>query len=317
MSILLQAFLVFLGALGLSLVIVAVFLDRLQSSALARRIANTTPGYMTQSRRQALPPLLDMVNRWADRGIDLLAPRLIWPRQLSSLRIIGNGLVVGLLTGLAIKFLLAPAWATAIALGVVLAIGVMAALVRSEQTKISRAFEVMLADSIDMTVRMLRAGLPVTVAITRVGKEANEPAGQIYREASEWLSMGMPLPQAMRKVAERIRIKDFDFLSAALAIQSSIGGNLTETLDRLARIIRERNVTTLKARAVTAQSRMTANVILAILPTMLVILQLTQPEYLDPLIDGSHGYGLILFIVGSYVIAFGTIRHMISRVRIS
>lgn len=317
MSVMVKVLLVFLVALGVSLIATAILLHRLQAGALERRIASTTPGKVEGTRKQTLPPILDIANRWADRTVDLLAPRQIWPRQLTSLRIIGNGITAGLFAILAMRFLLDPSWAVAGVLGIVLGVAVMAALVRSEQVKTSRAFEVMLADTIDMMVRMLRAGLPVTVAVTRVGREAHEPAGQIYREAAEWLGMGIPLPQAMRKVADRIKIKDFDFFSAALAIQSTIGGNLTETLDRLARIIRERNVSTLKARAVTAQSRLTANVILGILPVMLVLLQLLQPEYLTPLLDGSHGYGLILFIVGSYAIAFVTIRHMISRVRIS
>lgn len=317
MSLLVKGFLIFLAALGLSLIVVPIVLHRLQTRALDRHIASAMPGSITTEPKRALPPVLDIVNRLADRVVDLVSPRQVWPRQLSSLRIIGNGMMAGLFGCFTLRFLLSPTWTVAGSAGLAIALGIIVALVRGEQAKAARAFEVMLADTIDMLVRMLRAGLPVTVAVSRVGREAHEPAGQIYREAAEWLGMGMPLPQAMRKVADRIKIKNFDFLSAALAIQSTIGGNLTETLDRLARIIRERNVSLLKARAVTAQSRLTANVILGILPTMLVLLQVTQPDYITPLIDGSHGYGLILFIVGSYLIAFFTIRHMISRVRIS
>jgi tight adherence protein B len=253
----------------------------------------------------------------AERAIDLLMINAVWPRALPALRVLSNGIGAAVLSGVVLYWLLNMPWG----LSLVVAVGALGAvpfaMVNAEQNRQARAFEAMLADTIEMMVRMLRAGMPVTVAVERVASEAQQPAARVYREAAEWLNMGMPLPQAMRTVAARIKIKDFDFFSAALSIQNTVGGNLTETLVSLAAIIRERNVSILKARAITSQARMTANVILGILPTILVAMQLFQPDYLTPLTDGSHGYGMIVFIFSSYFLALITIRRLVSRVRIS
>jgi len=101
-----------------------------------------------------------------------------------------------------------------------------------------------------------------------------------------------------------------------LSIQSTVGGNLTETLESLSEIIRERSVSILKARAMTSQARMTANVILGILPGIALMMLLIRPEYIMPIIDGSYGYGLLAFILLSYVLALVTIRQLVSRVKI-
>ena len=64
----------------------------------------------------------------------------------------------------------------------------------SDQQQQIKTFETMLADTIDMMVRMLRAGMPVTVAMERVGHEAQEPAKLVYQEVAQWLQLGLPLP---------------------------------------------------------------------------------------------------------------------------
>lgn len=304
-----------LGSFGMALAVWAEGSFRSRRRTIARRvtyIARANPA----SQLKAPAGQRDLVAKAAEWVVSLFGDP-VWPRGLQPVRVVANSLAAGIVIGAALGFLLGLPWWFAVAAGAAMLIGTPFLILHSDQQKQIKTFETMLADTIDMMVRMLRAGMPVTVAVERVGQEAQEPARIVYYEIAQWLQLGLPLPQAMRNVAERIRVKDFDFFAAALAIQSTVGGNLTATLESLASVIRERNLALLKARAVTAQARLTANIILAILPMIMFILQLTQPGYLSPLLDGSHGYQLIGFVVASYITALVTIRRMISRVKVA
>lgn len=309
----LQVALVMLGSLGLALAIWAEGTYRLRHRAVAQRVTRlASAGPLATAVR--LPGGSGHLAAGAEQLVAVFGEP-VWPRQIRATRVLGNGLVAGAFAAGALSLLGLPWWFGAIVAAVVMVMTPYLIL-EAEQSKQAKLFEAMLSDTIDMMVRMLRAGMPVTIAVERIGSEAQEPAGTVYREVGQWLRLGLPLPQAMRTVADRIKVKDFDFFAAALAIQSTVGGNLTATLESLAAVIRERTLAMLKARAVTAQARLTANIILCILPAIMVIMQLTQPGYLSPLVDGSHGYTLISFVVGSYLFALLTIRRLVSRVKI-
>lgn len=302
--------------LGLAMILFSEITFRMKRVRMRQRLSSVAVHLGDRQSRVNTAAIASRLAVWGDVFIDLALKEGIWPRQISSLRVIGNTLAGMLAVMAAFTYGIGvPWWMGAIAATGAL-FGVPFMLVRKDQQEQCARFEGNLADTIDMMIRMLRAGLPVTVAVGRVGREAQEPAAAIYREANEWLEMGLPLSQAMRKVAQRIKVKDFDFFAAALAIQSTVGGNLTETLESLSGIIRERSVSMLKARAVTSQARMTSNVILGILPGLTVMMLLLRPEYILPLVDGSNGYGLFSFIALSYVLAFFTIRQLVSRVKI-
>ncbi len=308
---------IFLVSLGIALVICSEIAFRVHRFRLTRRLTNVAGYIGSRPEKYSSMVLASRAAAIGDLVLGILVKEGVWPSQISSLRVIGNACGGGIVVWAATLFALnLPWWVGALsAVGALIVIPNV--LIRADQKKQCAQFEANLPDTIDMIVRMLRAGLPVTVAIGRVGVEAKEPAAAIYREANEWLEMGLPLAQAMRKVANRIKVKDFDFFSAALAIQSTVGGNLTETLESLSKIIRERSVSFLKARAVTAQARMTANVILGILPGIFVMMLVIRPEYMIPLLDGSNGFGLITFVLLSYMMALFVIRLLVSRVRIS
>ena len=316
MTLAVKVMLVVIGSLGLSLILCVEMIHRLKRNALQQRVVRASVPGVSARRPEQGEGLDRRIERLAGQVLGLLVRTEIWPREISAVRILSHGVIGGLIIAIFLHLALKTSLWTSIPSGFLALVAIPIISAASEQKRCVARFEAMLSDTIDMMVRMLRAGLPVTVAVARLGREAAEPAGAIYREATEWLGMGMPLPQAMRMVAERISVRDFDFFAAALAIQSTVGGNLTETLESLARVIRERTVSVMKARAVTAQARTTANVILGIIPGLVVMLQLVRPGYLNPLVDGSHGYGLLVFVIVSYLVAFVTIRQLIKRVQI-
>lgn len=316
MSLWIQGGLVFLAALGLSLIFFALVFHRIQMARIESRVAKASIQGVSAERPASGASVGQRFEHFAERFLSVLVTNQIWPRKMTASRILAQGIYGSIGLFFVLFFMLkVTLWVSAFSAvsGLVL---IPISTANADQKRSVAKFEGMLADSIDMMIRMLRAGLPVTIAVERVGREAPEPVGAIYREAAEWLAMGMPLAQAMRTVAERIKVRDFDFFAAALAIQSTVGGNLTQTLESLSQVVRERTVGILKARAVTAQARTTANVILGIIPAMGLLLQITKPEYLAPLIDGSHGYNLITFVVVSYAVAFVVIRRLIGKVNV-
>lgn len=316
MALWMQGALIFLAALGLSLILCALVIYRVRMARIENRVVKASIQGVSTEREVAGESLATRFEQFAVRVLAVLVTNQIWPRKMSASRILAQGIYGSIGLFFILTYMIKLTWwisALAAISGLVL---IPVSIAAGDQKRTAAQFESMLADTIDMMIRMLRAGLPVTVAVERVGREASEPAGAIYREAAEWLGMGMPLAQAMRTVAERIKMRDFDFFAAALAIQSTVGGNLTQTLESLSEVIRERTVSILKARAVTAQARTTANVILGIIPFLAVMLQITRPDYLAPLIDGSHGYNLIIFVVFSYTVAFVVIRRLIGRVNV-
>ena len=308
--------LLFLASLGLSLIVCSQVFYRLRHGSIEDRVTRASvPGVSGSISRKGVD-LAKRLDVQAERVLALLVTTEVWPREVSAARILSHGIWGSVILTLFLHFAISLSWWKILPCSLAALAVVPIISARSEQQRLKAKFEGMLADTIDMMVRMLRAGLPVTAAVARVGREAQEPAAAVYREAAEWLSMGMPLAQAMRTVADRIRVRDFDFFSSALALQSTVGGNLTQTLDSLAAVIRERTVSVLKAKAVTAQARTTANVILGIIPFLAVMMQLARPDYLAPLVDGSHGYGLLSFVIFSYIVAFVVIRQLIGRVRV-
>ena len=307
---------IFFVSLGIGIVLCSEFTFRLHRFRLERRLSRVSGDIVNRPNSFNGTAFVSRCGELSDLLLDFLVKKGVWPRRVSSLRIVGNACGAAIVVCAVFLLALDFPWWVGVVSGMATIIVIPIALIRLDQRQQCALFEANLADTVDMIIRMLRAGLPITVALGRVGIEAREPAAAIYREVGEWLEMGLPLSQAMRKVADRIKVKYFDFFVSALTIQSIVGGNLTETLETLSSIIRDRSVSYLKARAVTSQARMTANVILGILPGMLFIMLIFSPGYIMPLLDGSYGYGLISFIVVSYIMALFFIRLIASRVRI-
>lgn len=179
-----------------------------------------------------------------------------------------------------------------------------------EQGKVEAAFTDRFPDAIDSIIRMLRAGLPISAAIRAVADEPSPPVDAVFRVLADQMDIGIPLNEALATAGQRIDIPDFRFFTVAVALQHATGGNLTTTLDILSEIIRKRRAMRLKAKAVTAEVRMTAY-ILASIPLVIVAgLLAINPGYLSPMIDDPRGRMLVAIATGSLTIGFLTMRQM-------
>jgi len=167
-----------------------------------------------------------------------------------------------------------------------------------EQRRLGARFSEMLPDVIDMVVRILRAGLPVEIAIRTVGREVEPPVGTTFAAIADQTEIGVPLEEALAKTSDLVSDPDFRFFAVAVALQQSTGGNLAATLETLSGVIRKRRAARLKVRATIAEVRISAIVLGAIPFVVAGALLMAAPAYLLPLFNDRRGniiLGLALF----------------------
>jgi tight adherence protein B len=131
-------------------------------------------------------------------------------------------------------------------------------LVQAAQRRYQAKFLAAFPDALDLIVRAVRAGLPVSEAIASIGSEAAEPVGREFRRLTEAAQIGADLDKEMLRAADRIRLLEFRFFIVALALQRQTGGNLAETIENLSLTIRRRRELILKAKALMAESKASA-----------------------------------------------------------
>src|ERR1700730_1703401 len=144
-------------------------------------------------------------------------------------------------------------------------------------------------DAIDLVVRALRSGLPVTEAIVGAGHEIADPVGAEFRLIESGMRMGRDLESLLWETAKRIDASEFRFFVIALSVQRETGGNLAETLSNLADILRRRKQMKAKAHAMASETRATTMILGGLPVAVIFVLMLTSPAYLTPLFNDVRG----------------------------
>jgi tight adherence protein B len=142
-----------------------------------------------------------------------------------------------------------------------------------------KRFAAQFPDALDVIVRSLRAGHPVPIAITMVGREMADPIGSEFGMVSDELTYGADLETAMRNLYSRIGSEDLPLFVTAVAIQSSTGGNLGEILENLSGVIRQRFKMRRKIRALAAEGRASAMILSALPIGMFIVIQFIAPDF--------------------------------------
>jgi tight adherence protein B len=163
-----------------------------------------------------------------------------------------------------------------------------------------------LPDAIDIVVRSLRAGHPVSTSISMVAREMRDPIATEFGLVVDEMTYGLNLDVALSNLARRVGLSDLRFLVVAVMIQTQVGGNLAEILSGLSRVIRERAKMRAKIRALSAEGRFSAG-LLSILPFALAgVINLLTPTFYsavsnDPVFWPILGFGCFLMVVGVLV----------------
>jgi tight adherence protein B len=177
--------------------------------------------------------------------------------------------------------------------------------VRHRRNRRLGAFEEQLPEAIELIGRALRAGHPLSSGFKMAADDSSEPIAGELRRVFEEQRFGLPVPDSLLNLADRMGLMDVRILVTAILIQREVGGNLAEILDNLARVVRERFTIRRQLRVFTAQGRMTGY-LLAVLPLLLFgILWSMNADYMRILFTDPMGklvvtLGIIMQIAGYF-----------------
>lgn len=196
-------------------------------------------------------------------------------------------------------------------LGVIIGCGSVFSYIMSLRSARIAAFEEQLPDAIDLIVRSLRVGHPLSVAVANVAQEMPSPIGGEFTTANNKITYGMPIPDAFKEMFERMPLPDLRFLVVAFQIQQESGGNLVESLTKLAAVIRDRFRMFRKVKAMTAEGRMSAW-LLSLFPIGIgFVICLIKPGYYDNISHSPHflllaSLTVVMLILNVVVMSFIT-----------
>ena len=207
-----------------------------------------------------------------------------------------------------IVFLRSGAFALSLGIGLVFGAGIPHMWVNRLIKKRTNAFNVKFPDAIELLVRGLRSGLPVTETLSVVAQEVPGPVGEEFKSVVERTRIGRTMEDSLQVTADRLGIAEFNFFCITLAIQRETGGNLAETLSNLADVLRKRAQMKLKIRAMSSESKASAYIVGALPFLVFAMVWFVNPDYIagffseDRLIVAGL-FGLTWMSIGAFVMA--------------
>ena len=163
------------------------------------------------------------------------------------------------------------------------------------------------ADQLEGTLQLmagsLRAGYGLMQAVNTVALEAPSPTAEEFNRVVVETRLGRDLVDSLRALSERVGGEDFKWVAQAIDIQRSVGGDLARTLDNVAETIRDRNQIRRQIKALSAEGRISAYVLIALPVVVTSLIVVVAPGFLDPLVDTTAGraavlLGVVLLVVG-------------------
>jgi tight adherence protein B len=155
-----------------------------------------------------------------------------------------------------------------------------------------------LPDAVDVIVRGIKAGLPLFESIKVVAADAPEPLKSEFNAIIETQAIGMPLGEACARLFERMPLPEANFFGIVVAIQQKSGGNLSEALGNLSKVLRDRKKMAEKIQAMSMEAKASASIIGALPPIVMLLVYLSTPDYISML--WTHPTGRLM-LAGSAV----------------
>lgn len=220
-------------------------------------------------------------------------------------------LVLTLIAGYAFQRLLGISFASSTLAGLAVGLGLphfgLGFLIQRRINKFTDLFP----EAIDLIVRGLKSGLPVTESMKVVGEELSDPVGAEFRTITQAVKLGTTMEEAMWAAANRIDTPEFKFFVISLSVQRETGGNLAETLDNLTDILRKRRAMKGKIRAMSSEAK-TSAMILGSLPFILFgLIMMLNPGYVGQLFEDQRGVVMVVLGCISLLTGVGIMFKMI------
>ena len=253
--------------------------------------------------KRVLEGPLPMLDRLVSQGAGSRLGLLI---EQSGVRTTGSAIVIfsiGLAVGLGLlTFLFVP---QPLAAPVVALLGAFAPFgwLKHKRSARLKKFEEQFPEALDVLSRAIRAGHAFQTALGMCADEMPGPVGPEMKKTFDQQNYGLPLKDALNDLAQRINIIDVRFFVTAVMIQRDTGGNLSEILDNLAHVVRERFKILRQVRVHTAHGRFTSYVLLSLPAFLAVALSILNPDHMAPMFRERMGQ---MMLMGAMVLqAFG------------
>jgi tight adherence protein B len=178
-------------------------------------------------------------------------------------------------------------------------------VVRRARTKRLEKFEEQFPEAIDLIARALRAGHAFPTGLQMVADEISDPVASEFKLVYDRQNFGMPMADALKGLAERVPILDARFFATAVLTQRETGGNLSEVLDNLSNVIRERFKVKRQVRVLTAHGRITGWILSGLPPALAVVISFVSPDHMKLMFTDPLGIQMI--VVGATMQVVGTL----------
>ncbi|MBA3297680.1 MAG: type II secretion system F family protein [Acidobacteria bacterium] len=283
--------------------------SRLQEIALGDRGAEEVARTLLKSRNDGpLPGLAKAFGKTA-RGASLAA----WVEQTGTKASVSAVLIVAFLVGVMGAFVIgvftrAP-WSMPI--GFAIGAGLPFMFLRVKRGRRMRTFEEQFPEALDLISRALKAGHAFATGLKMAADELQEPVGPEFRKTFDEQNFGLPLKDALENLTVRIPVLDVRFFATAVLIQRETGGNLSEILENLSHVVRERFKILRQVRVYTAHGRLTGYVLLALPAVLSIALMFINPDHMNLLFRERMGQMMLLSALVMQTCGFLWIRQIV------
>jgi tight adherence protein B len=307
------------GVLGMLGMFFFAFAGPSAAKASNRRLESVRERHSRSSEVSAQAQLKRILQTRQQSKMDTLAQRYIPNPALLTRRLEQTGRAISLpryaatcfgLTAVVGGLLLMKGMPTLLAIFIALFIGIglphkiISKMIKRRVAKFTARFP----DAIDLMVRGLRSGLPISETVGVVGDEIPGPISDEFRSVSDKMKIGRTMEAALQETADRLGTPEVQFFVITLAIQRETGGNLAETLGNLSEVLRKRAQMKLKIRAMSSESKASAWIVGSLPFIVFGLIWIVNQEYMarffqDQRLMIAGGGGLIWMGIGVFIMA--------------
>lgn len=269
---------------------------RVASAAQAHPVQRSARGIQKSRREQVEESLRDLELRQRKNARPTLSQRieqagLSWSTRQYVLISAGMGIAAfGMVFGSGLGLMSALGFGFAAGFG--LPFWLLSFLKKRREARFLAVFP----DAVDVIVRGIKAGLPLLDSMKMIANEGQEPVKSEFKSIIETQTIGLPLGEACGKLYERMPLAEANFFAIVIAIQQKAGGNLSEALGNLSKVLRERKKMKAKIQAMSMEAKASAAIIGSLPPAVMGLVWITSPTYIELL--WTHPTGQLM-LVGS------------------
>lgn len=264
----------------------------------------------SEGSAEFLPKLMKYLEtRLSQAGMRMSAGRMLLLMFITTITIGIIFPIIGGITGAITSF---AAFLLIVLFALALGVGLPMVVLNGKANKRLRLFEEQFPIALDIFVRGLRAGYPVTSALELLVEEVRDPIASEFGLVVAEMQYGYSLRDSLANLAERIQTQDVQMFVVSVAIQAETGGSLADILDGLSKVIRDRASMVLKVRALASEGKMTG-MLLSILPAATFVFTFaTQPQFYLDVVDDSWFLPGVIGVLMLYTTGIMIMRKMIA-----